>query len=247
LSILLKTGSSSSGERRRVQWGLADALFVVAVAVGFQLAVVWVVTNLARYWPTAGYYLALDRSGDILTKLVIYFFYFMPGFGALLWALRSSRSSWRDLGWRGFKALDAAVYISTGLVVLELAGALMPVLLQALGLNAYQVQQNFLTRIAPTHHILAFITLVILPPLVEESVFRGFLFPVMAKKWGVAWGAIASSALFGLAHWQINVSVYTFAMGVILCIMYTKLKSIFPGMMLHMLNNYLAFLALSQK
>jgi len=33
----------------------------------------------------------------------------------------------------------------------------------------------------------------------------------------------------------------------VLCFMYVKLKSTVPGMVLHMLNNLLAFAALSQK
>jgi membrane protease YdiL (CAAX protease family) len=67
----------------------------------------------------------------------------------------------------------------------------------------------------------------------------------MAKRWGVITGAIVSSAIFGLAHAQANISIYTWLLGLLLCAMYVRLKSIIPGMALHMLNNYLAFLALT--
>ncbi len=87
----------------------------------------------------------------------------------------------------------------------------------------------------------------ILPPIIEETVFRGFIFPAFAKKWGVIWGAIASSILFGFAHLQANVGVYTFVIGLLLCFLYVRLKSIIPGIFFHMLNNYLAFVALTGK
>ena len=87
----------------------------------------------------------------------------------------------------------------------------------------------------------------LVPPVLEETIFRGFIFPAISKRTGVIWGAILSSALFGLAHAQGNITVYTFVLGLVLCFMYVRLRSILPGMALHMLNNYLAFLAYTQK
>ena len=59
--------------------------------------------------------------------------------------------------------------------------------------------------------------------------------------------AIFSGVLFGFAHLQPNVSIYTFILGLLLCAMYVRLGSIVPGIALHMLNNYFAYVALNQK
>lgn len=37
-------------------------------------------------------------------------------------------------------------------------------------------------------------------PLVEETIFRGFLYPVLARSWGIGAGVIVTGVLFGLMH-----------------------------------------------
>lgn len=37
-------------------------------------------------------------------------------------------------------------------------------------------------------------------PFVEETIFRGFLYPVFARKWGIPAGVIITGVLFGLMH-----------------------------------------------
>jgi hypothetical protein len=71
------------------------------------------------------------------------------------------------------------------------------------------------------------------------------VFPALAKRTGLVWGAIFSSALFGLAHGQANLFVYTMILGLVLCFIYVRTKSIVPGIILHMLNNFLAFIVLA--
>ncbi len=43
---------------------------------------------------------------------------------------------------------------------------------------------------------------VVLAPLFEETVFRGFLYPVLARAWGMAGGIVATGIVFGLMHSQ---------------------------------------------
>jgi membrane protease YdiL (CAAX protease family) len=130
--------------------------------------------------------------------------------------------------------------VLTGLA-LWLVSVLVP------GFDPNQAQQNDLIAGAVKNPWLALISLVILPPVIEETVFRGFIFPALAKRTGLIIGAILSSALFGLAHWQANISVYTFVLGLLLCFTYVRTRSLIPGILLHMANNALAFLALTMK
>jgi membrane protease YdiL (CAAX protease family) len=113
--------------------------------------------------------------------------------------------------------------------------------------DAGQAQTNEFTGQTASHPSLTLMALVIIPPIIEETVFRGFIFPALSRRRGLVFGAIMTSILFGLAHLQANVSIYTFVLGLVLCYMYVKLKSIVPGIILHMLNNYLAFIALGAK
>ena len=41
---------------------------------------------------------------------------------------------------------------------------------------------------------------ILLAPLVEETIFRGYIYPVLARSFGVGTGVIATGVLFGLLH-----------------------------------------------
>lgn len=90
----------------------------------------------------------------------------------------------------------------------------------------------------------AFITLVILAPVFEELLFRGFTFQGIAARFGFWPGAIAASALFGLAHGQLNVGIDTFVLGIVACWLVYSTRSIVPAILLHGIKNGIAFLFL---
>ncbi|ELC8442519.1 CPBP family intramembrane metalloprotease [Clostridium perfringens] len=87
--------------------------------------------------------------------------------------------------------------------------------------------------------ILAFISVVILAPIVEELIFRGVVFNEVAKYKGGALPIIVSALLFGLAHREPVQIVYTFIGGLIFGFVYSKTHSLPIVMFLHMLNNLL--------
>jgi membrane protease YdiL (CAAX protease family) len=89
---------------------------------------------------------------------------------------------------------------------------------------------------------LVFIALVILPPLYEEILFRGFAFQGMAKAYGFFPAAILINGIFGAAHGQINVGIDTFILGVIASWLVWKTKSLWPAVALHAIKNLVAFI-----
>lgn len=97
--------------------------------------------------------------------------------------------------------------------------------------------------------VIAFLTLVVLAPIAEEIIFRGWLYGLIRKKTSAAmtnvWSMIASSVvvslLFGLIHFQWNVSVNVFAMSLVLCAMREITGTIYGGIIMHMIKNGVAF------
>ncbi len=63
-------------------------------------------------------------------------------------------------------------------------------------------------------YLLAIIA-VTLGPLVEELFFRGFFYPVIARRWGAAWGIFLTALPFAVMH----MPQYGYAWGVLLVIM----------------------------
>jgi membrane protease YdiL (CAAX protease family) len=232
-----------------VPWGVRDVIVMVLAWFGIQIAVMLLLHFVGQGVPSVEHFLAGATSGkDIGAVFGLDLLDAVSGFGVVAIYLRRYQVSWEAVGWRRVNVGRAVVYIVGVLVLFVIVSSVaLWVSTFVPGFNADQAQDNEFIGAAGSHHSLALIALVLLPPVLEETIFRGFMFPAMAKKWGVAAGAVVSSAVFGLAHFQPNISVYTFVLGLLLCFMYVRLKSIVPGMVLHMLNNYLAFFALTHK
>jgi membrane protease YdiL (CAAX protease family) len=84
---------------------------------------------------------------------------------------------------------------------------------------------------------------VVMAPLFEEIVFRGFLFRGFANSWGWVWGAVASAAVFGLAHLQLDVFVPLAALGFVLAWAYKRTGSLWACIAMHGIFNAIAVLA----
>ena len=89
--------------------------------------------------------------------------------------------------------------------------------------------------------LLAFVMLVMLAPVAEELIFRGYLYSKL-RMFVSLWPAVlVTSLLFGLAHGQLNVGIMTFAMSMVMCLLRESTGSIYPAIIVHMLKNGLAF------
>lgn len=234
----------------RVPWGIGSALAVYFLAwVGSTIILVAILRLAAIYVVEAQMYLQALSSGDIYASFGLTLANAIIALGLEAWYLKRYNLSWKAVGWRGFNLWQAALYLLGIFVTFAVAvNALLWILpFFVPGFNSQQPQVNEFTSSTQTNSVITLIALVIIPPIIEETVFRGFIFPAFAKKWGMVSGAIASSVLFGFAHLQANISVYTFILGLLLCFLYVRLKSIFPGMFFHMLNNYLAVMAMTGK
>ena len=174
----------------------------------------------------------------------------LAGLGVIWLILRKYKVGWDSIGLRKFNVLkSSALIIAMFVAFVALAYAALiitKILLPGFDPNQAQVNE-FTSAITGNARIISFFALVVIPPIVEEILFRGFMFPAFAGKVGIFFGALFSSMLFGIAHLQANVGVYTIVLGLLLCYMYKRTGSIIPGMVLHMINNYVAFAALMGK
>ena len=90
-------------------------------------------------------------------------------------------------------------------------------------------------------YILAFLTLVVIAPIAEEVLFRGYLYGKLRRAVPL-WAAIlVTSALFAAVHGQWNVAVDTFILSVFMCGLREVTGSIWAGILLHMIKNGVAY------
>lgn len=89
--------------------------------------------------------------------------------------------------------------------------------------------------------MMAFVGLVIVAPIAEEVLFRGYLLGKLRKYAPVWLAVLITSALFAAVHFQWNVAIDTFALSLVLCFLRIFTGSLWPSIMLHMIKNGLAF------
>ncbi len=87
----------------------------------------------------------------------------------------------------------------------------------------------------------AFIALVVIAPIAEEIIFRGWLYGKLRAKLAAPMAIFIVSLTFGLAHGQWNVGVNVFAMSIILCLLRETTGTVYCGIIMHMIKNGLAF------
>jgi membrane protease YdiL (CAAX protease family) len=80
---------------------------------------------------------------------------------------------------------------------------------------------------------------VLVAPLVEETVFRGYLYPLFAKSFGVASSVIITGVLFGLMHgaqlgWTWGLVSVLIAVGVVFTFVRARTGSVFASFLLHL-------------
>ena len=119
--------------------------------------------------------------------------------------------TWLDFGWA---PIGMVVYLILTSIVMSLAE-------KVLTFVDYAEKQDtgFSTIASHPEYALAFISLVIIAPLAEEILFRGYLLGKL-RTYAPVWVSILiTSLLFGLVHFQWNVSIDVFVLSIVLCLL----------------------------
>jgi membrane protease YdiL (CAAX protease family) len=139
---------------------------------------------------------------------------------------------------------------AVGLVVLVLLAFLFFSELWAVALNE-SAKEKLLEQLGANETALlltlsALLTTVI-APICEETLFRGYIFPALSKWKGWLPGALITGVLFGGVHYDSAPAIDLVPLGMLgfmLCVLYRRTGSLYPGIATHSLNNSIAFGAL---
>ena len=160
------------------------------------------------------------------------------------WLLRQRRTTTTDVGLQRLPRWMDILLAPAGAIIYLLLSALLITLLGMVfpQIDLQQAQDIGFRNLADySQYLLAFLTLVVVAPLAEEILFRGYLYGKLRKHAPLWLAILITSGLFGLAHGQWNVAIDTFALSVVMCSLREVTGSIWAGVLLHMLKNGLAF------
>lgn len=156
-----------------------------------------------------------------------------------------------ELGLSGLPTWTDIGLAPIGLIVsLFLAWILVTIFSQFSWFDPTQTQEiGFNLYATGFDRIIAFVSLIVVAPVAEEMIFRGWLYQRLknlfrkkiSNKVTIILSTFLVSLLFALIHGQWNVGVNVFAMSIVLCGLREITGTIYAGILMHMLKNGIAF------
>lgn len=109
-------------------------------------------------------------------------------------------------------------------------------------LNLEQRQEiGFQNLIHGYEYVAAFVALVVVAPVFEEIMFRGYLFGRLRRRHAFIASALVTSIVFGAVHMQLNVAIDVFVLSMFMCVARERFDSIYPAIFMHMFKNGFAY------
>jgi CAAX protease family protein len=155
-----------------------------------------------------------------------------------------ARLAWQALGFRNFRAGVAFRWIMLLLVVILGVNVLYAYLIQTFHLPLQTNDQLILkySTHAPLTTYATLIVAVFVAPFCEEVFFRGFVFAGLLRSMPLVWAIVLSALIFAVAHADPGSFVVLFIIGLALAFLRWRTGSLWPGLLLHALNNGVAAL-----
>jgi membrane protease YdiL (CAAX protease family) len=135
----------------------------------------------------------------------------------------------------------AAGYVLAGYVVIIVIASLLDLFLKA-GEEQGLVPDDWEpSRAAP--FVANFVVVTLVAPVVEELTYRGLGFGAVRAAWGPTAAVVVTAIAFGLAHGLVVALPVLTLFGVVLALVRTLTRSLYPAILLHGAFNGIALLA----
>lgn len=190
-------------EDLRAPWTWMDLLIFVLFGFGSLL----VLTNVMASIAADMYHLTVPQlqqfvmtSAAFITLRQTLWFAVMMGYLFLVVRVRQHAPFWKTMGWRGLRIGTLGPGGAAMLCVL--GGFMLAIVVQiASALVGKPTELPIEALFRNRRNVLMIMSIgVLLAPVVEETIFRGFIYPVAARSLGVPGGIVFTGTLFGMLH-----------------------------------------------
>lgn len=212
-------------------WKFKDAMIVLAVnlVAGFVVADLFIKPGLSRMGLSS---LEAGTIGGMFLAVVAFTTVY-------LWGVRQYRISWKVIGIFNAKKIIQhkkmiLLYTFGALIVsLLLLFAMYSIIGVSPNSRSNAVDDTYLFAI-----LLAVFSSVIVSPIYEEVLYRGFIYPTLRNRFGVKKAIVFSALIFSLVHLpSIDILPVNFVNGLVFAILYERTNSIYVPMVAHALFN----------
>jgi membrane protease YdiL (CAAX protease family) len=254
-STLAMPKLAAHATNKKVPWNpILGVIFIAVVFFGAQLfsGIVLSLYPLLRHWTSA------QATAWLSNSVAVQFIYILLAetltVGFIYLFLRFYKQGLNYIGLKKPRFRDPLYGLLAIPVYYILFGVLVYVVSQFFpSLNVSQKQELGFDNVAGQSQLIyTFLSLVILPPLAEEILFRGFLYKTLRSGLGIPAAALITSLLFGAGHLAEGGAsgplyvgaLQTFVLSLVLVYLRQKTHSLWAGITLHASNNFIAFLYL---
>ena len=164
--------------------------------------------------------------------------------GLVLHFVRQSPGRWRDLGFKCVRFWkDIWIGIAGYVAVLPIFILTLLALLALIQFLSFEPPPHPLVEVfleeehSPLVIAYSIFLACVVGPVFEEIFFRGFFYPALKKRWGVAWGLVLSSVFFSAIHQNLFAFLPVFVLGLCLGYLYEKRGSLLSAIALHIVHN----------
>jgi membrane protease YdiL (CAAX protease family) len=149
------------------------------------------------------------------------------------------RQALQALGFRGFSVVRALAWVIGLFIAILLLNVLYQNVITTFHLNLQTNDQVILRegKVAPLTTYATLIASVLVAPICEEIFFRGFVFAGLLRSMPVALAVVMSALIFAVAHADPGSFLVLFFIGMGLAFLRWYTNSLWPGILLHLLNN----------
>jgi len=230
-------------------WDMLDlaVFFVFALGMLYLLSTVMAVVAMAQFGVPAREieHFSATSAGFVVLRQVVWFGWIL----LYLYAVTRRRTHdpfWRAIGWRG---LHPAKLRPAAVAPMLLVGGAALAIAADLASQFYRTPNTLpIEALFSSRHGVAYLAAfaILVAPLAEETVFRGFVYPVLARRFGILAGIACTGILFGMVHvpqlwggWGQIATLVT--VGVVLTAVRAGLRSVFASYLVHLGYNGFLF------
>ncbi len=162
--------------------------------------------------------------------------------GVWFFSLRKYGVSWRRLGFRSPAPSHLLLLPPIAIALNWGFGAAYILLIASLGIEALIPEQEAIKEMfgSDTLKLITYFNTVVLAPFIEEILFRGFILVNLTIRLGAVSGALITSALFALAHFDLDMMLPIFVSGMLMAWLYLRTGSLWPPIAMHAVSNGVA-------
>ncbi len=163
--------------------------------------------------------------------------------------LRHGGPFWRTIGWRTLRPLYWTGRVAAVLCLLGGVGLALAIQFSSVFVGKrvkLPIEKLYQTRQSA---LLLMVLGILVAPLIEETIFRGYIYPVLARGLGMSAGVVVTGILFGMVHapqlwggWgQIALIV---AVGIVLTYVRARTGTVLASFLVHLSYNTTLFVEL---